>query len=194
MTPESLLAAAVAPFPEVDAEKLGTLVGAMRPVRYAPGRALFREGEVCREIVLIGEGLVRSYYVHEHREVNLRFLAAPNVATAMQSLITGEPANEWVEAVTEVRGYRAEIQTDPTQRDRTEERLARILAEQHYLSMDRRLRMLQSKSGRERYQMFRAVMDPRIVRGMPGYHVASYLGLAPETLSRVRAQLGGSTD
>ena len=66
------------------------------------------------------------------------------------------------------------------------EALRRILAEGHYLSMERRLRMLQGKSAPERYAYFLEHMEPEIVRGMPGYHVASYLGVTPESLSRVR--------
>ena len=66
------------------------------------------------------------------------------------------------------------------------ERCRRLMAEQHYLSMERRLRMLQHKSAAERWQAFRAAMPERIVHETPGYHVASYLGITPESLSRVR--------
>lgn len=189
LSPEELLAAAVAPYPEVRVSDLTGFAQRMRPVRYAPQEPLFQPGDVCTEVVLAAHGLVRAYYIHDAREVNLRFLGPPNVATAFGSLITGAPASEWVAAVTEVVGYRVSLEVDPNRRTLAQERLFRILAEQHYLSMDRRLRMIQSKSGKERYAYFCRVMDPRIVAGMPAYHVASYLGLAPETLSRIKAQL-----
>jgi CRP-like cAMP-binding protein len=70
----------------------------------------------------------------------------------------------------------------------------RILAEQHYLSMEQRLRMLQHRHVRERYAFYRAQMDESIVNAMPDFHVASYLGVAPETLSRAKRARPGKSD
>ncbi|MFO0693713.1 MAG: Crp/Fnr family transcriptional regulator [Polyangiales bacterium] len=159
----------------------------VRRVRYAPGETIFREHEVCRDIVILASGLVRAFYVHEAREVNLRFLCSPSIATAMASLVTGAPAEETVAAVTEVTGFRARwLDFEEANPGLAIERMRRTLAEAHYLSMERRLRMLQGKSARERYAYFLAHMEPEIVQSMPGYHVASYLGVTPESLSRVR--------
>jgi CRP-like cAMP-binding protein len=185
------VAALVAPHLLLSAEEQALLAPYRRPVRYAPGEAIFREGAVCREVVVLAGGLVRAYYHHESREVNLRFLNAPSVVVALASFIRGTPAEETLEAVTEVEGFRsrlADFQDDHP--GELAERMRRVLAEQHYLSMERRLRMLQWKSAAERYEYFVQHMEPDIVQGMPGYHVASYLGVAPESLSRVRAARG----
>ena len=104
----------------------------------------------------------------------------------MPSLITGEPSDEWVSAIVPVLGYRGDLCVLEERLPSLTMRIRRILAEQHYLSLERRLRMLQYKSVSERYAYFRMHMEPEIVRNTPGYHVASYLGLSPETLSRVR--------
>src|SRR5262245_28050145 len=93
-------------FAKVDASEgspaaLERFAGFTRRVSYAAGETMFREHEVCRDIVILTSGLVRAFYVHDDREVNLRFLCAPSVATAMASLITAEPAQETVAAVTE---------------------------------------------------------------------------------------------
>lgn len=154
---------------------------------YAAGESVFRENEPCREILILTSGLVRAFYVHDDRDVNLRFLCAPSIATAMASLISGEPAGETVACVTDVTGFRSRwLDFEQEEPGIAVERMRRILAEAHYLSMERRLRMLQGKSAPERYAYFLEHMEPEIVRGMPGYHVASYLGVTPESLSRVR--------
>jgi len=125
--------------------------------------------------------------------VNLRFLCAPTVVVALSSFIRGTPAEETVEAVTEVEGFRSRLADFEDEHPGVlAERMRRVLAEQHYLSMERRLRMLQWKSAAERYEYFVQHMEPDIVQGMPGYHVASYLGVAPESLSRVRAARSGA--
>lgn len=168
--------------------ELALLAPYRRPVRYAAGETIFAAGSVCRDVVVLSAGLVRTYYLHEAREVNLRFLTAPSVALALASLIREAPSDETVEAVTEVEGYRSRLlDFHADHPGALAERMRRVLAEQHYLSMERRLRMLQWKSAAERYEYFVQHMEPAIVQGMPGYHVASYLGVAPESLSRVRA-------
>ncbi len=170
---------------DADVRALGAY---LTPVEYGAGDVIHREGKVCRDLVLLRRGLVRAYYVHDDKEVNLRLLCAPASAVALASLITTQPAGETIEAVTAVSGYRSRI--SDFERDHPGalvERLRRVLAEQHYLSMERRLRMLQWKSAAERYQYFLEHMESEIVEKMPGYHVASYLGVAPESLSRVRS-------
>lgn len=187
--PARFLSEMLAPFVEIDEAALAALAAQLRPVRFAAGQVLYDQGVPCRDAVLLTEGIVRAYYLHEGREVNLRLIAAPAVATAMSSLITGQPSGEWVAAITEVRGFRARFAPlAKAGHALLVERIARVLAEEHYLSLERRLRMLQWKSVEERYAYFREHMDPVIVTQTPGYHVASYLGVAPETLSRVRGR------
>jgi len=159
----------------------------LRPYRAAQGATLFRAGDVSRHVLLISRGLVRVYYLHEDREVNLRLLCAPSAVVAFKSFITGAPADETVEALDVVEGVMVRLadfcEAHPGE---TAEQLRRVLAEQHYLAMERRLRNLQWKSARERWSYFVQHMEPDIVAGVPGFHVASYLGVRPESLSRVR--------
>lgn len=165
----------------------------IREVSYDAGAKIFPAGAECRDLVLLSSGLVRAFYLHATREVNLRLLCAPAVAVALSSLISGGASSETLEAVSVVSGRRMRIAD--FERDHPGElaqRMRRVLAEQHYLSMERRLHMLQWKSARERYAYFVEHMEVDIVRNMPGYHVASYLGVAPESLSRVRAARSGA--
>lgn len=161
----------------------------LHQVRYPRGQTIFPAGRVCRELVMLTSGLVRVFYVHDAREVNLRLLCAPGAATAFSSLITKTPSPETVAAMTDVTGLRARFRDFVEQQPGVlAERLGRALAEQHYLAMERRLHTLQHKSADERYEHFLAHMEPEIAEHTPGYHVASYLGVTPESLSRVRAQ------
>ncbi len=161
----------------------------LRPVRYDAGQVIFPEGEARRDVVVMMEGLVRVFYLHEAREVNLRLLCAPAAVVAMSSFITKTPSQETIEAVSPVIGTLARIgDYEDAHPGLLAERLRRVLAEQHYLAMERRLRTLQWKTARERYEYFLQRMEKPIVESMPGYHIASYLGVTPESLSRVRAR------
>lgn len=158
------------------------------PQQYARGDHVYLEGKPVERVFLMREGLARVYYVHDDREVNLRLLADASVLVPLAALITGTPAQESIQALADTDGWFIPLRA-LERGDRQEfllERCRRLLAEQHYLSMERRLRMLQHKSAEERWLAFRAWMPERIVRETPGYHVASYLGITPESLSRVR--------
>ena len=66
--------------------------------------------------------------------------------------------------------------------------LQRVLAERHFLAMQRRVRMLQAGRAEDRYRVFLEEMEPDIIRLTPALHIASYLGITPESLSRLRAR------
>jgi CRP-like cAMP-binding protein len=173
------------PYVTVPEPSLQRLAEQVSPVEFAPGETLYAYGAVCRDLVFLETGVVRAFYLHDAREVNLRLIGAPAIATSMASLITQAPAEEWVEAITAARGYRMPMPTEPAFSPLVE-RLRRVMVEQHYLALERRLRTLQWKSVAERYAYFCAHLDPLIVQQTPAYHVASYLGVAPETLSRIK--------
>jgi hypothetical protein len=61
---------------------------------------------------------------------------------------------------------------------------------EHYLSLERRLKMIQHKRAKDRYDYFCQMMPKEIVSAMPNFHVASYLGLTPEALSRIKNKVG----
>ena len=156
--------------------------------RVAKGEHLYMTGKTPDRVFLLRTGLARVYYVHEDREVNLRLLCDGSVVVPLAALITQTPAAENIQCLADCDGWflpLAALEKDGMDALAVE-RCRRLMAEQHYLSMERRLRMLQHKSADERWQAFRSQMPEKIVRDTPGYHVASYLGITPESLSRIR--------
>ncbi|MGH1345970.1 MAG: Crp/Fnr family transcriptional regulator [Nannocystales bacterium] len=161
------------------------LAATMTPMRRAPDELLFARADAPSAFVLFDRGLARTYTIDARgRERNLRFLAGPNLATALSSVIRGTATEEWVAAVTSIEGYRGNFGAlRPHPRF---EALMRALAEQHFLSLERRVRTLQQPFAKARYRVFRQEMEPTIVDAMPEHHIASYLGVTPETLSRAK--------
>lgn len=147
-----------------------------------------RAGDVCEDLFFVTDGLVRCFYIYEDREINLRLLCEPSAVLALSSFITHAPAEEYVQCIAPSRGYRVRLRAFLEEvPGAAAEHIARVVAEQHYLAMERRLKTLQRKSASERYEYFRVHMEPRIVRETPGYHVASYLGITPESFSRLKS-------
>jgi CRP-like cAMP-binding protein len=67
------------------------------------------------------------------------------------------------------------------------ERLARILAEQFFVRKEKREIELVTLEAKERYAIFQQE-HPQLEQLIPQYHIASYLGVSPTQLSRIRAQ------
>lgn len=173
------------------------------PLRqWAKGERLFSEQQPFAHLVLIQTGLIRSFYVDDDTEVNLRFLcdgslAVPFAAIAQQWISPTSVllATESVQCVTAVTGYVLPVKLLLDRCDYPElERLRSELAARHYLAMEQRLRMIQHQRAIDRYRKFLAWMPTPIVQKMPNVHVASYLGMSPEALSRVKQQLKAQTD
>lgn len=161
------------------------------------GSYLCHERQPFAQMVLIERGLIRSFYIDDDVEVNLRFLcdgslAVPFAALA-QAWITPPSrllATETLQCVTRVTGYVLPVHNLLDQAAFPEfERLRTEMAARHYVSMEQRLRMIQHQRAIERYRKFLAWMPAPIVQDMPNFHIASYLGITPEVLSRVKQQL-----
>lgn len=160
------------------------------------GENLFVEHRTFQSLVIIKTGLVRSFYLDDDTEINLRFLcdgslAVPFAAVA-QAFCADHAAlvsSETVQCVTAVSGYVLPISLLVNQqRSAPWERLRTELSARHYLSMEQRLRMIQHQRAIERYKRFLQWMPEPIVRQMPNIHVASYLGMSAEALSRIKQQ------
>lgn len=165
------------------------------------GSYLFQQNKPFDSFVLIDTGLVRCFYTehfeHVSQEINLRFLgdnsaSLPFDAVAKHWLIANQPsdnqkmiATEDIQCVTDVTGFQLPLALFE-QNNILSQILKTELALRHYLSIEQRLRMLKIPKASDRYACFKQTLDACIVNNMPNYHVASYLSMTPETLSRLK--------
>jgi CRP/FNR family transcriptional regulator, anaerobic regulatory protein len=174
----------------VDAAAADAIRAFLTPCGYRRGEALFRVGDPVDDIVFLTEGLVRVFQSREGRDLNLRLLTAPSAALPYHSYLLSVPSDEGLEAITEVRGFRVRFRAFcAAHPGRVAAELQRVLAERHFLAMQRRVRMLQAGRAEHRYRVFLEEMEPDIIRLTPALHIASYLGITPESLSRLRARV-----
>ncbi len=161
------------------------------PRSFAKGEHLFKAGEVCDHLFVMIRGLVRCYYLHEDKEVNLRLLCDPTIVLAYSSYIQKAVSREYIQALEPCEGFmfhraqmEAAIEVFPAL-----QRLTTNFAERHFLAMENRLLMIQYKSAEERLRFFLENTDPALIERTPAVHIASYLGMTPESLSRIKRNL-----
>lgn len=178
----------VSPFGDAELEQV---VERFHP-REVPRRTLLvRPGEVCSSFHVVRSGCLRTFFLDRDGTEMTRLVLPPfHMGTALASFLSREPSVECLEALED-----SEILSIPHAdfRGLLEENAAwgrfyqRIL-EMAYLFQNRRIEALTTLTAEERHRRFLDEHRDLALR-LPGRVVASYLDIAPETLSRLRARL-----
>lgn len=150
--------------------------------------------EVAKEIGILTEGIVRSFYVtDEGKEYNKTLFAAPNIIGSYVSLITGEPNKLPQQALTDcciTKIAMADIET-LSKTHLEVERLRRKIAEHFFVLKEKREVEMALLQAEERYLIFRKEF-PTAEQQIPQFQIASYLGISATQLSRIRKKMAAS--
>ncbi len=152
---------------------------------------LLQEGDVCKTIAFVQKGALRAYSVNEKGVENvLQFALEGWIISDLYSFMTGEPATYYIDAIEdcELLLITKAAQEEVFAKVPKYETYSRMQITGAYLAMQKRITSLLSLSLNERYLNFINIY-PNIVQRVPQHMVASYLGLTPETVSRIRKRL-----
>jgi len=150
-----------------------------------------RVGEVNDSIGFCMSGLFRLYYMTpEGAEFNKSFCGKHDFVTSYSALLQKESSHLSIQALvdSELVVFRFRDFQDLYDRHVCWERLGRILAEKLFLHKETRERELLMLSAEQRYRLFMQRYG-KMSEQIPLYHIASYLGITPVALSRIRQKL-----
>lgn len=162
----------------------------LEEVSFGNGSFLVNSGRTCTAIYFIISGIVRVYTVHQDKEVCLDFAFSGQFTTAYASYISQTPSAVSIQAITPVNGFSfhyADLQELYNQ-NHAIERTGRLLAEYQYLRKYQRELSLLQYTAKERY-LHLLEQQPQMIQQIPVKYLASYLGIEPESLSRIRKGL-----
>lgn len=156
-------------------------------VNIANKEQILRPGEHCNFIAFIHEGSFRFYYDKEGEEKITAFNFQGDFVSNYRSFLTGKPSDHYIEAMQDAVIYKINLQELNSLYDKHKniERLGRLIAENLYLMVASRLDSFMFQSPEERYKAL-IERNSRLLQEVPQYMIASYLGVKPETLSRIR--------
>lgn len=135
-------------------------------------------------------GVVRAFYRNSSGiEYNKTFFIDNEFFGAYASLVTKQPNHIHIQALTDCRILTAHYSqiTELFRPHRNIETLARLTAEGFYIAKEKREIEIVLLQADERYRLFKEEY-PNIENLIPQYHIASYLGITPTQLSRIRAK------
>lgn len=180
--------AAVVPMEERQWERLAPQ---LRVQRFAAGDHLQRAGEASTTVYFLSDGLVREYYLRTDGTERTRgFVRTGGFTAAYADFLLGRDADVSIQALqdTDTAGLPLRVLADLRRDDGIWEVVSRRLLEQMYLQKEKREFQFLTMSASERYTRLEEDF-PGIERIVPQYHVASYLGITPVALSRIRGRL-----
>ena len=152
---------------------------------------LLREGEVCKHVYFLIDGFFRMFYVdYDGNEINYRFTNKNNFLVDFQSFLLQKPSHFYWQAMQDAELFALSFQdiqnvyaASPAWNN-----FGRLMAEHVYLQLNERVEMLLFMTPEERYK-YLLDTNPEIFSQVSQFHLSSYLGVKPESLSRLRKRL-----
>jgi CRP/FNR family transcriptional regulator, cyclic AMP receptor protein len=153
--------------------------------------SLLHEGDVCNFEAYINKGCVRSYYIDENGfEVILQFAIEDWWVSDIASFQNHEPSNMFIETLEDCELLILSPQTKEALMEKVPklERVFRLMVQRNLAVLQSRLFKTIATSAREKYLDF-LKRYPTIPQRVAQHYIASYLGISPEFLSKVRTKM-----
>jgi CRP/FNR family cyclic AMP-dependent transcriptional regulator len=163
----------------------------LKPKAYKKKTLLLEQGEVCKFEAYIVKGCVKKYYLDQNgEEVILQFAVEDWWISDIGSFSEQKPSNLFIETLEDTQVLI--IDFDSKQHLFKEipqlERVFRIMMQRAYSVLESRFYATVAHPAEQRYLEF-LEKYPTIPLRVPQQQIASYLGITPESLSRIKSKL-----
>jgi CRP-like cAMP-binding protein len=161
------------------------------PKKLRKRQYILQEGDVCKYVAFVEKGMLRSYTIDEKgNEHIMQFAFEGWWISDHYSFLTGEPAVYNIDALEDSELLLISKQAEEKMLQKIPKfgKYFRILLQNSLIATQRRLISSLSQNAEERYNQLISVC-PTIPQRVPQHMMASFLGITPETLSRIRKQM-----
>ena len=161
------------------------------PKKLRKRQYLLQEGDVCKYVAFVEKGMLRSYTIDDKGSEHIMQFAFEGWWIADNySFLTGEPATYSIDALEDSELLLLSKQSEDQLLEKIPkfEKYFRLLLQNNVIATQRRLMSSHSQTAEERYQQLIDSCET-IPQRVPQHMIASFLGITPETLSRIRKQM-----
>jgi len=179
----------------LDSENFEELMRAVSFREVAPGTILLAEGDVATKLFFVIRGCLRTYFIKEDgKDITAQFFVEDQLVASFESAATGTPSRAYIEAIEDSIIAAIPLKTLEKIRCRSaamQEGFNRFLVNRLAYYMDHCASYILDNP-EERY--VKLLKDkPELVARLPKQYIASYLGITPVSLSRIRSRLKKKT-
>jgi len=171
-------------------EELFLFMQRLKPVSLKKYGFYLSEGQVCRSMVIVYKGGMRVFTRNEKGDHTLGFAFEGEWIGDYESFLLQAPSDSFIEALEDCELFTlsyADMQALYSHSQRFE-RFGRIIAENLFVETAKSKRTLLLQSAEDRY-LDLLTNQPHILERLPQHLIASYLGIQPQSLSRIRAKV-----
>jgi CRP-like cAMP-binding protein len=163
--------------------------------KFSKGEIVISQGEICKELLFINSGLARGYILGvdgKDRTWSIYFNDKNSNMTNLflveyDSFLHQKPSSISIEILEESEVIVSKFEDIQTLYNlKKGERFGRYMAEEAYSFLHNMILDRQTKSAKERFEIF-MVETPHLLEKVPQYHIATYLGITPQHLSRLKS-------
>ena len=156
----------------------------------AADQIILSEGQICRELGFINYGAFRRYTSVEGKETNVQFFLENDVVGEYISFSEQKPSHYFIQSLepSEIVPFDYELIQRGYQLSRNWETFTRVMVEEAEKHNEERIMSLLNMDGVDRYLNLLKT-QPQIFQRISLYHIASYLGMERESLSRIRNKI-----
>lgn len=172
-------------------KEMALLVTAARLKRARAGDHLIQEGELVRKVYTVASGMLRTYIVKEDGTEVTQFIASKHMtAGTYRPMFLHQPSNEYVQAIEDS----LLIEFDMNKVDELTEdnigilRLSNKITKENLVEAIERITFYTGMSPEQRFLHIRDTR-PELLQRVPQKYLASYLGVTPQSYSRMKARI-----
>lgn len=154
------------------------------------GSLLLREGQICESVYFVNKGAIRHYFLKDGIEINTAFSFEHSFVSNTKSLTGQLPSDQFISAMEDselIRMLRIDLFKVYAEIPAFE-MIGRQMLQSMVIEQEARTALFMLYTPEERYQKL-ITEHAEILQRVPLQHIASYLGIARETLSRIRKRL-----
>lgn len=176
--------------PQISEAELAALEACLSVRQVQKGDFLVEAGQVCQYVSFLNSGLARLYYTFDGKDISTGFVHAGEYTSEYESFLTRKPATQNIGALSDLEVV--DLGFDDMQRLYKQylvfQEFGRKIAEMLFIMLNQRNTALLVLSPEDRYRRMLAD-NPGLFQEVPQYMLASFIGVTPEHLSRIRKKM-----
>ncbi len=168
--------------------ELDILESIIEPMRYKKGETILAAGDMCEYIYYLDQGLIRQFYYKNDKEATEYLASDHTIFMSIESLFKEVPSKNQIEALemSIIYGLPKSKLEEISLHHVNIQMLYRKILEESLIISQRHADLMRFENAQSRYEKL-CKQSPQVVIRTPLLHIANYLQMTPETLSRVRA-------
>ena len=175
----------------IEKSAVSAYVSTLKIRKVKKGEQLLKQGDICQHTFFVEKGLLRYFSIDKKGKENVLQFAPENwFITDRESVYFNQPSKYYIDALedSEVLVLEKNFVEKISEQSNSFAEFNNKLLHNHIRSLQKRIELLLSATAEERYLDFIKVY-PNLLLRVPQTLIASYLGITPESLSRVRKEL-----